>query len=221
MSVPTVCHLLLLQVDTGPFTMLACFVFLKTLQSMCKGQQQQHCHSACRQMEVSMGCTCAKVPGCQFPQLRASISHMNLNALRCICTATAAESQGLPDACRRMEFSIRCAYAHGTSALRTHLINMAPKQIELTWPVFSALRKKWAGKVRLRELCCGCQCGAASETGPGEKSGKTGYVQEGLLVVSGSRAHGCSRDRPKGPLPNKWAGKVSLCTCVVLEWSLW
>lgn len=42
----------------------------------------------------------------------------------------------------------RCAYAHGTSALRTHLINMTPKQTQLTWPVFSALRRKWAGKVR-------------------------------------------------------------------------
>lgn len=49
---------------------------------------------------------------------------------------------------RRMDFSIKCAYAHGTSALRTHLINMTAKQTELTWPVFAALRKRWAGKVR-------------------------------------------------------------------------
>ncbi|KAK9817658.1 hypothetical protein WJX72_000267 [[Myrmecia] bisecta] len=54
------------------------------------------------------------------------------------------------DVYRRMDFSIKCAYAHGTSALRTHLINMTPKQLELTWPVFSALRKKWAGKVELQ-----------------------------------------------------------------------
>jgi len=46
-----------------------------------------------------------------------------------------------------MDFSLRCAYAHGTSALRTHLINMSPKQTQLTWPAFSRLRKKWAGKV--------------------------------------------------------------------------
>lgn len=49
---------------------------------------------------------------------------------------------------RRMDFSIRCAYAHGTCALRTHLINMVPKQLELTWPAFDRLRKKWKGKVR-------------------------------------------------------------------------
>lgn len=49
-----------------------------------------------------------------------------------------------------MDFSIRCAYAHGTSALRTHLINMTPKHIELTWPAFSKLREKWRGKVELQ-----------------------------------------------------------------------
>jgi cytosine deaminase len=52
------------------------------------------------------------------------------------------------DVRRRMDFSLRCAYAHGTSALRTHLINMTPKQTQLTWPVYSQLRKQWAGKVR-------------------------------------------------------------------------
>jgi cytosine deaminase len=46
-----------------------------------------------------------------------------------------------------MDFSLRCAYAHGTSALRTHLINMSPKQTALTWPVFSRLKREWAGKV--------------------------------------------------------------------------
>jgi cytosine deaminase len=50
----------------------------------------------------------------------------------------------------RMEFSIRCAYAHGTSALRTHLINMTDKHIELTWPAFSKLREKWKGRVELQ-----------------------------------------------------------------------
>lgn len=49
-----------------------------------------------------------------------------------------------------MDFSVRCAYAHGTSALRTHLINMVPKQLDLTWPAFAQLRDKWRGKVRTR-----------------------------------------------------------------------
>ena len=69
-----------------------------------------------------------------------------------------------------MEFSIRCAYAHGTSALRTHLINMAPKQIELTWPAFSALRKKWAGKVCLQACVVRCIWGGI-RTRPWERGG--------------------------------------------------
>lgn len=56
--------------------------------------------------------------------------------------------------CRRMDFSIRCAYAHGTCALRTHLINMVPKQLELTWPAFDRLREKWKGKVLHGPVAC-------------------------------------------------------------------
>ncbi|KAI8113765.1 hypothetical protein M9435_003757 [Picochlorum sp. BPE23] len=50
----------------------------------------------------------------------------------------------------RMEFSVRCAYAHGTSALRTHLINMTDKHIELTWPAFAKIRDRWKGRVELQ-----------------------------------------------------------------------
>jgi len=47
---------------------------------------------------------------------------------------------------------VQCAYAHGTSALRTHLINMTPQQRSLTWPAFSRLRAKWRGKVELQAV---------------------------------------------------------------------
>lgn len=47
----------------------------------------------------------------------------------------------------RMDFSVRCAYAHGTSALRTHLINMTDKHTALTWPAFAKYeiggKEKW------------------------------------------------------------------------------
>ncbi|KAK9806482.1 hypothetical protein WJX73_001862 [Symbiochloris irregularis] len=56
------------------------------------------------------------------------------------------------DVFRRMDFSISCAYHHGTVALRTHLINMTPQQIELTWPMFQRLKDKWAGKVELQAV---------------------------------------------------------------------
>lgn len=57
-------------------------------------------------------------------------------------------------ACRRMDFSLKCAYAHGTSALRTHLINMSDKQIQLTWPCFKILKEKWKGKVSSNIKTC-------------------------------------------------------------------
>ncbi|MCV6592822.1 MAG: cytosine deaminase [Silicimonas sp.] len=49
----------------------------------------------------------------------------------------------------RMEFSLKCAYAHGTRAIRTHLDSIAP-QDEISWPVFAELRKEWAGRIELQ-----------------------------------------------------------------------
>lgn len=50
---------------------------------------------------------------------------------------------------RRMDFSLRCAYAHGTAAIRTHL-DMAPPQHTITWDVFEAMRARWAGRIELQ-----------------------------------------------------------------------
>ncbi|RZW12507.1 MAG: cytosine deaminase [Rhodobacteraceae bacterium] len=49
----------------------------------------------------------------------------------------------------RMEFSLRCAYAHGTRAIRTHLDSAAP-QDRITWPVFMELRDKWSSRIELQ-----------------------------------------------------------------------
>ena len=38
----------------------------------------------------------------------------------------------------RMEFSLRCAYAHGTAALRTHLDSLG-KQAAISWPSKTAM----------------------------------------------------------------------------------
>ncbi|MBN9071277.1 MAG: cytosine deaminase [Rhizobiales bacterium] len=53
---------------------------------------------------------------------------------------------------RRMDFALRCAYAHGTSAVRTHLDSIAP-QAEISWPVFEAMRERWRGRVELQGAC--------------------------------------------------------------------
>ena len=49
----------------------------------------------------------------------------------------------------RMDFALRCAYAHGTRAVRTHLDSIPP-QPQITWPVFAELRDAWAGRIDLQ-----------------------------------------------------------------------
>ncbi len=49
----------------------------------------------------------------------------------------------------RMTFSLHTAYAHGTRAIRTHIDSVGP-QTRITWPVFGALRERWAGRIALQ-----------------------------------------------------------------------
>jgi cytosine deaminase len=51
----------------------------------------------------------------------------------------------------RMSFGLRCAYAHGVSAIRTHL-DSQPEQAAMSWDVFRALRAEWAGRVELQAV---------------------------------------------------------------------
>ncbi|MFH1518897.1 MAG: cytosine deaminase [Pseudomonadota bacterium] len=53
---------------------------------------------------------------------------------------------------RRMEFSLACAYAHGTKALRTHLDSVAPQE-DISWPVFETVRERWKGRIELQAVC--------------------------------------------------------------------
>ena len=49
----------------------------------------------------------------------------------------------------RMDFALRCAYAHGTVAIRTHIDSLGP-QIRISWPVFAAMREAWRGRIDLQ-----------------------------------------------------------------------
>lgn len=49
----------------------------------------------------------------------------------------------------RMEFSLKCAYAHGTKAIRTH-IDSLPPQDDISWPVLDEVRKTWSGRIELQ-----------------------------------------------------------------------
>ncbi|MBL8551284.1 MAG: cytosine deaminase [Hyphomonadaceae bacterium] len=49
----------------------------------------------------------------------------------------------------RMDFGLRCAYAHGVRAMRTH-IGSQNAQIEQRWEIFRDLRDAWAGRIALQ-----------------------------------------------------------------------
>jgi cytosine/creatinine deaminase len=49
----------------------------------------------------------------------------------------------------RMEFSLRSAYAYGTTAIRTH-IDSVGAQTRISWPVFAAARERWLDRITLQ-----------------------------------------------------------------------
>ncbi|HEY8383743.1 MAG TPA: cytosine deaminase [Microvirga sp.] len=51
----------------------------------------------------------------------------------------------------RMDFAIRCAFAHGTGAIRTHLDSIGP-QTAISWPVFAETREEWRGRMALQAV---------------------------------------------------------------------
>jgi cytosine deaminase len=55
------------------------------------------------------------------------------------------------DVQKRMDFALRCAFAHGTGALRTH-IDSYPGQTAVTWPLFAEMREQWKGRIALQAV---------------------------------------------------------------------
>jgi cytosine deaminase len=64
-------------------------------------------------------------------------------------TADREANWNAADVRARMDFALRCALAHGTGAIRTHLDSVGP-QIGISWPVFAELRAEWAGRIALQ-----------------------------------------------------------------------
>nr|WP_193177350.1 cytosine deaminase [Oricola nitratireducens] len=52
----------------------------------------------------------------------------------------------------RMEFALKCAWAYGTRAIRTHLDSLPPQET-ISWPVFEMMRERWAGRIDLQAAC--------------------------------------------------------------------
>ncbi|MBY5769937.1 cytosine deaminase [Rhizobium leguminosarum] len=55
------------------------------------------------------------------------------------------------DVKRRMEFSLRSAYAHGTSLIRTHLDSLAP-QHRISFEAFAEIRDAWKDRIALQAV---------------------------------------------------------------------
>jgi cytosine deaminase len=53
------------------------------------------------------------------------------------------------DVRRRMDFGLRCAAAHGVTAIRTHLDSHEP-QGDISWAVFREMREAWRGRIDLQ-----------------------------------------------------------------------
>ena len=88
--------------------------------------------------------------------------------------AAAADRAGWTEADieARFDFSLRCAHAHGTVAIRTHLESFGP----LSWQVFRRLRAAWAGRITLQ----------ASSIRPLEDfAGEPGTALADLVAASG------------------------------------
>lgn len=56
------------------------------------------------------------------------------------------------DLYRRFSFGLRCSYAHGSQAVRTHLACENPQVMGANWEVFVQLRREWAGKLELQAV---------------------------------------------------------------------
>jgi cytosine deaminase len=52
---------------------------------------------------------------------------------------------------RRMDFGLRCAYAHGVSAIRSH-IDTYPDTVDRSWQAVREIREQWRGKVDLQAV---------------------------------------------------------------------
>jgi cytosine deaminase len=65
--------------------------------------------------------------------------------------ADAQKNWNADDVYRRMEFGIKCSYAHGTKAIRTH-IDAAGEQGTISLAVFQELRAKWGDRLILQAV---------------------------------------------------------------------
>ncbi|NJN85687.1 MAG: cytosine deaminase [Leptolyngbyaceae cyanobacterium SL_7_1] len=72
------------------------------------------------------------------------------DALRIVASDSHAHWRS-EDVYRRMEFGLKCSYAHGTSAIRTH-IDSSGEQARISLDVFKTLKAQWADRLTLQAV---------------------------------------------------------------------
>lgn len=72
------------------------------------------------------------------------------SAIEAVC-ADAQKNWNAEDVYRRMEFGLKCSYAHGTKAIRTH-IDSAGEQGTVSLGVFEALQAEWGDRLILQAV---------------------------------------------------------------------
>lgn len=70
---------------------------------------------------------------------------------RIIVAKDREDNWNVKDVAARMDFSLRCAFAHGTAAIRTH-IDSYGKQSAISWDVLAKMRERWAGRIELQAV---------------------------------------------------------------------
>ena len=107
--------------------------------------------------------------------------------------ATAAADQdrhwSLDDVAARFDFALRCAYAHGTVAIRTHL-DSGPPGWRISWPLFRRMRAEWTGRIDLQ---------AASLVHLRRYAGLEGDALADLVAEHGGLLGGAAQSEPDGP----------------------
>ena len=88
------------------------------------------------------------------------------------------------DIATRFDFALRCAYAHGTAAIRTHLDCFLPRQAEIAFRVFRVMRDRWAGRITLQ---------AAALVPMDAYDGEDGPILADLVARSGGILGGIAR----------------------------
>jgi cytosine deaminase len=68
-----------------------------------------------------------------------------------LACATDRPNWSVADLRRRIDFGLRCAYAHGVTAIRTH-IDTYPDNAERSWQALREMREEWRGRVDLQAV---------------------------------------------------------------------